>query len=736
MAQVLSILAGSTFTVLFCLAFGRLVIDRLSVNLTRAERLLLSFPVGGACLHLIVFLLALIHQARKGVFLGIGTAVIVLAWRFRREAISPDVLPALSRVWKATFAGLFVAFGAIYLINAMAPEHSPDGTTYHLGLVARYLRERGFRGLTTNMYANLSQGVEMLYMVAFSVGRHSSAALTHLAFLAWLPLAMLAWARREGFPAAGAAGALFVFLSPVVGRDGTTAYNDVAVAAILFAVFWIIELWRVRGDDRLLVLAGLMAGFGYAAKYTAFLAVPYALICVAWQLRREPRRMIRASAVIGLCAFAMMAPWLAKNVLWLGNPFSPFFNAWFPNPHVHIAFEHQYIGFMRNYGDIKDWRAIPFETTLRGAALAGLVGPLFLLAPVALLSLRYPAGRRVLLAAAIFGATYPANIGTRFLISSLPFVALALAMAFQNTRGALGAMVLFHSLMSWPDMVSQYCDPAAWRLTEIPYQAALRMEPEDHFLARKVFAYPIARLIDEVTPPRATILAFSPVAEAYTSRNVPVAYQSAWGESAGDIFRTALFPDYQPTQSLRFRFAAQPVNKIRVSQTASGIDTWSVTELRVFHGGKELPRADGWRLRARPNPWDVQMAFDNSPVTRWRSWQAIRPGMFIEIDFNRTVTIDAVHADGTPDQYQARLRLEVPDAQGHWRLLSNAPEMAALGSKMGLKRSAMQELKARRIDYIVMFDSDFGWAPVAASPSLWGLTIVGERGGSRLYRIN
>ena len=313
MAQVLYILAGAAFTVLCCLALGRLLMDRLSLNLSGAERLLLSFPVGAACLHLIVFLLASARLARKGVFIGVGVVIFAAAWRFRRNALSGVAAAPLPRVWKAVFVALFTVFGVVYLVNALAPEHSPDGVTYHLGLVARYARDRGFRRITTNMYANLSQGVEMLYLVAFSVGRHSAAALTHLAFLVWLPLAMLTWARREGFPVAGAAAALFVFLSPVVGRDGTAAYNDVAVAAILFAVFWLVELWRARQDDGLLALAGLMAGFAYAAKYTAFLAVPYVLGCVAWRLRGERRRMARAVLIVGLCSAAMMTPWLAKN---------------------------------------------------------------------------------------------------------------------------------------------------------------------------------------------------------------------------------------------------------------------------------------------------------------------------------------------------------------------------------------------------------------------------------------
>src|SRR5207249_1776434 len=135
----------------------------------------------------------------------------------------------------------------------------------------RYMHAHGFVRITTNMYANLSQGVEMLFLFAFAFGRHSAAALTHFPFLVALPLAMLSYARRFGFTVAGVCGALLVFASPVVGIDGTVAYNDVATACIVFTVFYLTSIWAAEeSSSGLLAPIGLVAGFGYAAKYTAF----------------------------------------------------------------------------------------------------------------------------------------------------------------------------------------------------------------------------------------------------------------------------------------------------------------------------------------------------------------------------------------------------------------------------------------------------------------------------------
>src|SRR5207237_9356327 len=100
----------------------------------------------------------------------------------------------------------------------------------------------------------------------------------------------------------------------------------------------------------------------------------------------------------------------------------------FPNPYIHISFEEEYAQHMRHYG-LKSDREIPLEVTVRGGALCGFLGPIFLLSPLALLALRLPQGRTLLLAALVFLIPYTANIGTRFLIPALPFVTLAMGLA-------------------------------------------------------------------------------------------------------------------------------------------------------------------------------------------------------------------------------------------------------------------------------------------------------------------
>jgi hypothetical protein len=738
MPKAVSILFGAGFTVCTCWAAGRLLLRRLALPFHPAEGHLLAFVAGSACWSLVVFCLAAVGLAHEAVFLAAGTLVIAGAlWVERKGCLRPaEPLTGLPRFWKALFALVFATYAALYFLNALAPEASPDGSSYHLGLVARYLREHGFHRITTSMYASLSQGLEMLFLFAFAFGRHSAAALLHFAFLLTLPLAMLSYARRFGFPAAGVAGALFVLASPLVGVDGSSAYNDVAVACVLFTLFYLLQIWDADRQPAWLVLIGLVAGFAYAIKYTACLGVPYALGFVGWKLWRARRPFLRPLAIVAVCALLMMAPWMLKNWIWVGNPVSPFFNRLFPNPYVHISLEEAYFQRLRNYDGLTSYWAVPIEATVRGGVLHGFLGPLFLLAPLALLALRSPSGRRLVFASLVFGATYLGNLGTRFLIPALPCLSLAMALGLMNLRGALPVLVMAHALASWPGIMSLYCNPYAWRIQDAPIAAALRRTPEEAYLLERLPSYAAARLLEARVPPGGRVFSFGGPAQAYTSREVLVGYEAALNNLLGDILWTPVTREYQPVWRLEFPFAAQTLRRLRVVQTAGPLPgEWSVSELRVFLGGQECARAPQWRLRAHPNPWEVQLAFDNTPITRWRSWQSVFPGMYLEVDFGGALQADSVVLECTPDQWYTRPKVEAQLASGHWKTLAENFQLVETPAPPRLRRAAAEELKARGVDYLLVEDSALA-SDLRARSRAWGVTLLGSADKARLYRLD
>lgn len=736
---LLSVVFGAAFTVVTAWALGASLLRRLSLQLYALEERLIAFITGSACLSALVFVLCAVQMARPGLFLALGIAIIGYAFYSRAhksQALPPLRGPTLPPIWRWIFGVTFVVFALFYLIHAMSPEMSPDGLAYHLGVVAKYRAAHGFSLITTNMYDNFSQGIEMLFLFAFEFGRHSAAALVHFTFWIALALLMLCYGARIGHPEVGAAGALFTALSPLVALDGSVAYNDVAEAAVIFAVFYLLQVWDENRNVRLLVPIGILAGFAYAVKYTGGLAVPYALGFIVWKLWKARKPVLKPALAVCALAAVFIVPWMVKNWIEVDNPISPFANRIFPNPYVHISQEESWRQYLRTY-QLTSYSELPLQLTVEGDHVSGFFGPLFLLTPLALLALRFSAGRRLWLAAAILALPYFGNVGARFLIPVVPFISLALALALADVPWLLLLVTGAHIIASMPPVYKHYAvSDGNWILYKVSPKAALRIIPEDTYLSRESPEYSVDRMMERLVPPGGRVFSFYAPASSYTTRQILVSYLAADNEVLADILWTPLFGDYPPTRLLKFQFPAHGFRKLRVIQTENVPDQqWSVSELRVFLASRELPRARGWSLTASPNPWDVQLAFDNSPATRWRSWQEARPGMYIEVDFGRLENIDSVAVESSADSAKTKIKLDGLQPDGHWITVSNRPLETAQPIRASLRLAAAYELKARGVRYVLIDDNDPRAEDFRVYANLWGMTQVGEWKNKRLFYI-
>jgi len=530
---VIRILFGAAFTIGASMALGAMLLRRMRLKLHRTEAALFAFLSGSAALSLLAFALCLVQQAKAGVFLALGLAAIA-TWGWgaltgaRRTSTRVDARPLspLPQPWWLLFAVVFLAFFTCYLINAMAPEVSPDGSGYHLGNVARYWRHGGFAWDYHSIYASMPQGMEMLFLVAFCFGRHSAAAMVHAAFQTVLPLLVLCYGRRFAMPRAGAFAAIIIYACPVIGIAGISAYNDVAVATLLFAVFYLLQVWDEERSDNLLILSGLMCGFAVGVKYTSAAILPLALAFVVWRGARWTRNILR----FVLSASLMAAPWLIRNWIWLGDPVAPFLNAVFPNPFWSATSEKAYLAGLAHYpGSPGAWEILR-QVTAVGGLVPGMLGPVFLLAPVALLALRTSQGRRLLLAALIVSVPAFFNTEVRFLIPAVPLVALAMGMALANSWGALPALAVFHAFISWPSVLDIYADRNAWHLRDLPLRAALRIEPESQYIQDHIGNYALKSAIERAVSPGEKIFSLAGRPAAYLDRDIIVGYESSFGE--------------------------------------------------------------------------------------------------------------------------------------------------------------------------------------------------------------
>ena len=64
---------------------------------------------------------------------------------------------------------------------------------------------------------------------------------------------MVCWGRRFGFAGASIFAAILIFASPVIGKDGISAYNDLAVATLIYAVFYLLQVWDESNQANLLI---------------------------------------------------------------------------------------------------------------------------------------------------------------------------------------------------------------------------------------------------------------------------------------------------------------------------------------------------------------------------------------------------------------------------------------------------------------------------------------------------
>jgi hypothetical protein len=269
------------------------------------------------------------------------------------------------------------------------------------------------------------------------------------------------------------------------------------------------------------------------------------------------------------------------------------------------------------------------------------------------------------------------------------------------------------------------------------YKPALREVPEDQYLRSINPGYSYARMVDAYVPKGERVFSVATIATAYTNRNVMVDYECAFCNLMMDILNNGWVASYQPRVLEQLKFPERTVRRIRIEQNARGrpYEQWSVHELRFFDRGAELPRRPQWRLSAWPNPWDVQLAFDNSPATRWRTWERAAPGEYIQVDLGLAQVMDEVRIERSYD-YNLPAEVKVFDeSYGRWIAAGASRQTKALPPGANIRRYATRELALRGIHYVLITDNYSGAFDFRGDPGGWGMEKVVEEPGAHLYRI-
>lgn len=648
-----------------------------------------------------------------------------LAGAFRRGPHAAS-LPA-PPLWVWLFAA---AYGVLYLIHALAPEIEPDAAGYHLGLVAEWLRTGAFAP-RIGFYEMLPLGVETLFAPAVALGGYPAAKLLHLAFLLLTgPLAAHLAARLALPPAAAWAGWLLYAITPATGVAASAAYSDAAAVFFSLATATALLEWRATRELPWALAAGLAGGFCYAVKLPGLLFVAAAVLFLAAHRAWIPALAASAAALVSV------APWMGR-ALWLtGNPLAPLGNSLFPNPHFHQWTEQSLSAFLKDYG-VASWTAIPHALLLDGAALQGLLGPIWTLSPLALLALRKPAGRWLMGAALLAALPWFANAGARFLLPSLLFTGIALASA--GPRFLAPSLVALHALLSWPGIVPLYANPLAWRLSELPWAAVTGQESPETYLGRRLHDYPVARMVRRHVPPGDGLLDLYALPTAYSGIVGAGSLPSVPFDQMADTLARAAAPLPESLDLLRCRFPGRFLRAVRWRLAAPFPAPWSIREVRFLHQGHARPVLRSWFLDARPSPQDAPLACDRNPATAWHTWSAAPAGSHYEVRFGRPQPLDTVEAV-MPHLRGGRLRplVEGQTMDNQWVPLHEAIEIEPLSARP-LRREAVTLVRHRGLRWIVVPYRDEGHGfigrAMSMAPQAWGVEEVARTEGARLFRL-
>ncbi len=114
---------------------------------------------------------------------------------------------------------------------------------------------------------------------------------------------------------------------------------DIFAAAMgMAALYWALQVERGGGLTPAVCLAGLFTGFAVVAKATYALAVALPVVALLFWRARESRFLVSLWLPFVLFALLPFGPHAAKNILFFGEPFAPFF---FLDPQAGAAYRSQ-----------------------------------------------------------------------------------------------------------------------------------------------------------------------------------------------------------------------------------------------------------------------------------------------------------------------------------------------------------------------------------------------------------
>jgi hypothetical protein len=300
--------------------------------------------------------------------------------------------------------------------------------------------------------------------------------------------------------------------------------------------------------------------------------------------------------------------------------------------------------------------------------------------------------------------------------------------------------LLIHAAANWPWLLPKWHQGWAWRLSGTPWKYALRLAPEHEYLSTWVPNHPTSQILSKNARPGDRVFSFDPIPEAYAPVEIMVSFQAALNEQLRRVIAATADLDLMPIRRQKLAWKSQPLRGLRIVQTKTHESSeWIVSEIRLFRQGTEAIPQPTWRIRAPAYPWSAARAFDGNPATAWFSWQILRPGLKIEVEFPETIELDSAELIYPWGQHYVGFEYFGLSATGEWLPLdvSAQPELRPMPATI-LRAQAHRELAFNNVKFLVANTAgpftQIGRA-IEAQPHAWGLDEIGQDGSLRIYRV-
>ena len=218
------------------------------------------------------------------------------------------------------FTALFLAAGCMVVL---APSLAYDVLRYHLAEVKVYSVEHGLRVLPFSDFSYYPQNVEVLMVLAYSLGGQAAAQMAPPLFYGLTLLLLFVLARRCGASPLGAlAGMVFAGTLPFVHWTGSVAKNDLALVFYMVAPLYAFIRWHESGHFGWIRLGVFFVAIAAGVKLVVVYALPPLAIFYGIAVWRQGTRLRTITSLLALFAvFGLF--WQARTFLLTGNPVYP-----------------------------------------------------------------------------------------------------------------------------------------------------------------------------------------------------------------------------------------------------------------------------------------------------------------------------------------------------------------------------------------------------------------------------